>query len=307
MLEAGKKHYKFLFAFIFPAFIIYTLFMLLPILNSMRYSLYTGDGLVLDEFIGLDNYIRLFTEERYYTKFWNAFGNNIKFFLMVTLIQNVLGFFMAVLVTRTFKGSNFMRKLSFLPTTLSVLVVGFVFKLILNPYFGVFDKFVEAIGLGEFILPWLGDPKTALIVISVAVSWQFFGESVLFYSSGIDGIDDSILEAARIDGASMWQEIRHIIFPSVLPIVSIVTILIFIGDFTQFDIVYAMTGTKGDPAYSTDIFGSLFYRTAFSSAERGGWGAGMGAAVATMMFIVVCVGVGGFLAFFNKKKEDFNS
>lgn len=303
MLQANKKHFKFLFAFIFPAFIVYTVFMLLPILNSMRYSLFTGEGLELDKFVGLDNYIRLFTEERYYTKFWNALGNNVTFFLIVTLIQNVLGFFMAVLVTRSFKGSKFMRKLSFLPTTLSVLVVGYVFKLLLNPQYGVFDKFLELIGLEQLILPWLGDPKSALIIVSIAVSWQFFGESVLFYSSGIDGIDDSILEAARIDGANMWHEIVHIILPSVLPIVGIVTILIFIGDFTQFDIIYAMTGTKGDPGYSTDILGSLFYRTTFSSAERGGWGTGMGAAVATMMFLIVTVGVSILLKFFNKKKE----
>lgn len=303
MIQANRKHARFLFAFIFPAFIIYTVFMLLPILNSMKYSLFTGDGLELNEFVGLDNYVRLFTEERYYTKFWNAFGNNIKFFLIVTLIQNILGFCMAVLVTRTFTGSKFMRKLSFIPTTLSVLVVGFVFKMILQPYPGIFDKFMEAIGLGNFILPWLGDPKTALIVVSVAVSWQFFGEAVMFYASGIDGINDSILEAARIDGANIGHEIIHIIIPSVLPIVSIVTILIFIGDFTQFDIIYAMTSTKGDPGYSTDIFGSLFYRTTFSSFERGGWGTGMGATVATMMFFIVCIGVGGFLSFFNKKRE----
>lgn len=303
MLQANKKHAKFLFAFIFPAFIVYLLFMLLPILNSMRLSLFTGEGLELNEFVGLDNYIKLFTEERYYVQFWNAFGNNIKFFLMVTVMQNVFGFFMAILVTRSFKGTKFMRKLSFLPTTLSVLVVGFVFKLILNPYYGIFDKFLELIGLGHVIIPWLGDARSALIIISIATSWQFFGTSILFYTSGIDGIDDSILEAARIDGANIWHEIIHVILPSVLPIVAIVTILIFIGDFTQFDIVYAMTGTKGDPGYATDLFGSLFYRTAFSSVSQGGWGTGMGATVATMMFIVVSIGVGGFLAFFNKKKE----
>jgi raffinose/stachyose/melibiose transport system permease protein len=160
--------------------------------------------------------------------------------------------------------------------------------------------------LGQFIIPWLGDSRSALIIVSIAVSWQFFGESVLFYSSGIDSIDESIMEAARIDGANIWHEIVYIILPSVLPIVGIVTILIFIGDFTQFDIIFAMTGTRGDPAYSTDLFGSLFYRTAFSSAERGGWGTGMGATVATMMFIIVTIGVGGFLAFFNKKKEELS-
>lgn len=303
MLEAKKKHARFLFMFIFPAFIIYTIFMLLPILNSMRYSLYTGDSLVPNEFVGLDNYIRLFTEERYYTKFWNAFQNNIKFFIIVTMIQNVMGFFMAVLISRKFRGDKFMRKLSFLPTTLSVLVVGYIFKLILNPYYGVFDKLLVSLGMEDIILAWLGDPRTAIYVVAIAVSWQFFGESVLFYTSGIDGISDSIMEAARIDGANIWQEIWYIILPSVLPIVSIVTILIFIGDFTQFDIIFAMTGTRGDPGYSTDLFGSLFYRTAFSSSERGGWGTGMGATVATMMFIIVSIGVGIFLAFFTKKQE----
>jgi len=303
MLEARKKHAKFLFLFIFPAFIIYTVFMLLPILNSMKYSLYSGDGLIPNQFVGLDNYIRLFSEERYFTKFWNAFRNNINFFIIVTLIQNVLGFLMAVLVSRSFRGASFFRKLSFLPTTLSVLVVGYIFKLILNPYYGVFDKFLGMIGLENLILPWLGDQRTALFVVAIAVSWQFFGESVLFYTSGIDGISKSIMEAARIDGANIWQEIYHIILPSVLPIIGIVTILIFIGDFTQFDIIFAMTGTRGDPGYSTDLFGSLFYRTAFASSERGGWGTGMGAAVGTMVFIVVTIGVGIFMAFFTKMKE----
>ncbi len=303
MLEARRKHAKFLFLFIFPAFIVYTVFMLLPILNSMKLSLYTGDGLIPNEFVGLDNYVRLFTEERYFTKFWNAFRNNIKFFLIVTLIQNVLGFFLAVMVSRKFRGAKFMRKLSFLPTTLSVLVVGYIFKLILNPYYGVFDKFLEMIGLEKLIIPWLGDPRTAIYVVAIAVSWQFLGESVLFYTSGIDSISKSIMEAARIDGANIWQEIYHIILPSVLPIIGIVTILIFIGDFTQFDIIFAMTGTRGDPNYSTDLFGSLFYRTAFASSERGGWGTGMGATVATMMFLIVTIGVGLFLTYFTRKKE----
>ncbi|WP_169714762.1 carbohydrate ABC transporter permease [Spirochaeta cellobiosiphila] len=272
----------------------------------MKYSLFTGDGLIPDNFVGLDNFVSLFTEKRYYSKFWNAFGNNIKFFFIVTIVQNVFGFLMAVLITRPFKGNKTVRKISFLPTTLSVLVVGYIFKLILNPYYGVFDNFLALIGLKEFILPWLGDPRTALPVVAFAVSWQFFGESVLFYTSGIDSIDRSIIEAAKIDGAGIWREMIHIILPSILPIVGIVTILIFIGDFTQFDIIFAMTGTRGDPSYSTDLFGSLFYRTAFASSERGGWGTGMGAAVATMMFIIVSMGVGGFLYFFSKKKEGYD-
>ncbi len=155
---------------------------------------------------------------------------------------------------------------------------------------------------GRLIRPWLGDPVTALPILAFVVSWQFFGESIIFYTAGIDAIDEEILEAARIDGAGFFGEIWHIILPSILPIVGIVTVLIFVGDFTQFDIVYAMSTSMGNPGYSTDIFGSLFYRTAFSSPERGGWGMGMGATVATMMFVFVFFGVSLFLLFFNKKR-----
>ncbi len=298
----GRKRW-FLFWYIMPAFVIYTLFMLVPIVNSMRLSFYTGEGLIPQEFAGFDNYRKLFTQYPFNERFWNAFWNNIRFFLMVTVYQNILGFLVAVLLTRGLKFSGFLRKLSFIPTTLSVLVVGFLFSMIFNPIWGIFDKILTFAGLESLIRPWLGDPQTALPILAFVVSWQFFGESIIFYTAGVDAIDEEILEASRIDGASFFQEIRHIILPSVLPVVGIVTILIFVGDFTQFDIVYAMSTSMGNPGYSTDIFGSLFYRAAFSSPERGGWGMGMGATVATMMFLFVFIGVSLFLLFFNRKRR----
>ena len=211
--------------------------------------------------------------------------------MIVTFFQNVIGFFIAVLVTRRFTGSTFFRRISFLPTTLSVLVAGFLFTLILNPIWGIFDKFLEAIGLGFLIRPWLGTPSIALWVIAIVTSWQYLGTSIIFYTAGIDAIDSEILEAAKIDGAGPLAEIRYIIFPSILPIVGIVTILIFIGDFTQFDIVYAMTSPYANPRYGTDLFGSLFYRAAFFPTGRGGWGMGMGTTVATVIFFIVTIGV----------------
>ncbi|GAB1482694.1 hypothetical protein MASR2M78_15100 [Treponema sp.] len=99
------------------------------------------------------------------------------------------------------------------------------------------------------------------------------------------------MEAARIDGASWLQETRYIVLPSLMPIVGMVTLLIFVGDFTQFDIVYAMTSTMANPRYTTDLFGSLFYRAAFATPVRGGWGMGMRAAVSTIVVFVVSLGV----------------
>lgn len=290
----GKKSNNlklFMVFFLLPSIIIYTGFLLLPILDSMRLSFYSGKGLIPDEFVGFDNYVKLFTQFPFKGLMINAFTNNIKFFIIVTLIQNIIGFFIAFLVTRKILGSGFFRKISFLPTTLSVLVIGFLFKLMLNPSWGIFDKILTAIGLESIIRPWLGDPLTALPVLAIVVSWQFMGESVLFYTAGIDAIPEEVTEAARIDGANPLQELWYIVLPSILPIIGIVTILIFIGDFTQFDIVYAMSSTQANPGYATDLFGSLFYRAAFNTPTRGGWGMGMGAAVSTVMFFIVFIGV----------------
>lgn len=192
MLQKEGKSRWFLLWYILPAFVIYTLFMLIPIINSMRLSFYSGTGLIPSEFVGFDNYIKLFTRYPYSERFWNAFLNNIKFFLMVTLYQNVLGFLVAVLLTRGLKISNLLKKISFIPTTLSVLVVGFLFSMIFNPIWGIFNRILSVAGLESFIRPWLGDPVTALPILAFVVSWQFFGESIIFYTAGIDAIDTEI-------------------------------------------------------------------------------------------------------------------
>lgn len=302
MVKSYKKKIRyFIPLFLAAGIILYTAFLVVPIFNSMILSFYSGSGMTPSEFTGFGNYIKLFTQFPFKDRFFGAFGNTTKFFLMVTLVQNVLGFVIAIMVSRKFAGSKIFRRISFLPTTLSVLAVGFLFSLILNPIWGFFDKILEAMGLEFLIKPWLGIPLTALPILAIVVSWQFMGESVLFYTAGIDAIDSEILEAAKIDGAGLLAEVRYIIFPSIRPIIGIVTILIFVGDFTQFDIVYAMSTSMGNPSYSTDLFGSLFYRTAFSSLERGGWGMGMGAAVATIIFLIVSVGVLFWLFVFRMK------
>ncbi|MEM5947617.1 sugar ABC transporter permease [Spirochaetia bacterium 38H-sp] len=292
--------------FLFPALMVYSVFFILPIIGSVRLAFFDFNGLEPVTFVGFDNFVALFTRSPYSEHFWNAFGNNIVFFLIVTVFQNFFGFVIAVMVTRKKWGANFFRTISFLPTTISVIVVGFLFKLMLNPQWGLVNMILERIGLISQGFPWLGKPGIALFMVAFAVSWQWMGESVIFYSAGIDGINPELFEAARIDGASLWHEIRYILLPAVVPVIAIVTILIFVGDFTQFDIVYAMTGSKGNPSYSTDIFGSLFYRVAFQVPARGGWGFGMGAAVSTTISLIISIGVFLWVLLFNragKKKQ----
>ncbi len=303
-LHSKKSPRLFIAYFLFPALAVYTIFFTVPIIDSIRFSLYDSNGLIVGDFVGFANFIKLFTQYPFQERLINAFSNNVAFFLIVTLIQNLIGFVFAYLITRRFWGMPFVRKISFLPTTLSVLVVGYLFaKLIFNPIFGVFNKLLNFLFLGALVRPWLGDPIFALPTLAFVVSWQFMGETILFYTAGIDNIPSEVIEAAKIDGANQVQMIRHIIVPSIMPIIGIVTILIFIGDFTQFDIVYAMATTVGNPAYATDLFGSLFYRSAFMPPARGGWGIGMGAAVSTVMSMVVFVGVLAWLLFFKTMKR----
>lgn len=294
----------FIIYFLLPSLLIYTLFFFVPILDSIRLSFYDSDGLIVKDFIGLGNFVKLFTQYPFKERLINAFYNNIYFFLIVTFIQNFIGFLLAYLLTRRKWGVSTIRKISFLPTTLSVLVVGFLFsKLIFNPVFGILDGGLEALGLESLIRPWLGDPQYALPVLAIVISWQFMGETILFYTAAIENIPEELIEAAKIDGANQLQMIRYVIVPYIMPVIGIVTILIFIGDFTQFDIVYAMATTQGNPNYATDLFGSLFYRAAFTVPARGGWGIGMGAAVSTVMSIIVFIGLAGWLLFFKAKKK----
>lgn len=298
-----KRIRYYILLFLLPALIVYTFFMTLPLINSLILSFYSGKGLIPDQFVGFANYIKLFTKSPFNKMFFNAFWNNVKFFVMVTIFQNVTGFVMAVMVTRKFRASTFFRRFFFLPVTLSVIVTGFLFSLMLNPIWGFIDKIIRTIGLGFLIRPWLGDSLTALPAISLVVAWQYLGMPILFFTAAIDGIDSEIFESANLDGAGILATVRYIIFPLILPVIGIVMILTFVSIFTGFDIIYAMATSRGEPAYSTDIFGTLFYRSAFSAVARGYWGMGMGATIASVMFIIVLLGVLFWLFLFMRKKE----
>jgi len=297
-----KKPRYFILLFLLPAVLIYGLFAVMPIINSMFMSLYTGEGLIPNEFVGFENYVKLFTASPFKERFLNAFINNIQYFFMVLVFQNLGGFIIAILVTKKFIGSTFFRRVSFLPVTVSIFVSGWLFRILFNPYLGIVDKILKAIGLDFLIRPWLGDASTILPIIAIIASWQYIGMLILLYASGIDNMDSEVIEAAAIDGANQWGMVRHIIAPLLVAVFKIVLVLQFIGNFTGFALVYAVATTQGDPKHAADIFGTLYYRTAFASPAEGGWGTGMGAAVATIMFIFIGVVVLALLAAFRRKE-----
>jgi raffinose/stachyose/melibiose transport system permease protein len=278
--------------FLLPALLIYLTFMALPLFDSLRLSLYTGQGYTPTQFVGFQNYIDLFTNPLWRGKFFGAVRHTFIFFGIHMLVQNSLGLLFANLLASDFKGRNFFRTIIFTPATLSVLVVGFLWTLILNPNWGAVNKILIGVGLREWALPWLGRESLALPVISLTSVWQWVGMPTVMFLAGLMGISDELLEAARMDGASEWDVFWKIKLPLLKPIIGIVAILTFVDNFNAFDVIYAMAGAKGEPSYSTDLLATLFYRTGIAGEHPVGIpNMGMGAAIAAVTFFILMSGV----------------
>ena len=266
--------------FLAPATVVYSVFMVYPLLDSLRRSFFDDDG----NFAGLDNYDTLFGNPTFSDRFWDALGHNFQFFAFHMVLQNPIGLLLAVLLTvQGVRGLNIYRTLVFLPTTLSVVIVGFIWRLILSPIWGV----TETVGIDT---PLLGESHTVLPTLSLISVWQWVGIPMIFFYAVLIAIPKDLIEASRVDGAGAWQVFRYITFPLILPMLGIISILTYIGNFNAFDLIYQVKGVVAGPDFASDILGTFFYRTFFGASGTTGSPA-MGATVASVMFLIILVGV----------------
>lgn len=292
LLSKGKvkKQYKKwlkILLFLSPALIIYSLFMAIPLILSLKISLYQTTGVVQGSFVGLENFKTLLTNPTYSVRFFNALTNNFKFFLYTLLFQNVLGLGIALILNKELKFFKVIRTILFIPVTMSVLLIGIVWTLILNPTWGSLNHLLTSIGIESFALPWLGDSRYALIAIALVNAWQYIGLPIMLFLAGLQAIPKEYYEAAQIDGAGSIQQFRHITVPHLLPVIGMTTILTLVGNFSSFELIYAMEGTMAGPNYATDVLGTLFYRTAFGSSGGVIPNLGVGAAIASITFLLI--------------------
>ena len=264
-----------LFLFVLPALALYGLFGIAPLLTSMVMSLFDTSR-TADVFIGLANYVYLFTQPVVSARFWNALGNNALYFAIHVCVEVPIGLLLAAFLTSgTLRRSEgIYRTLLFIPTTLSVVIVGFIWRLIINPLWGVVG------------FPLLGTAATALPTISLMGVWEYFGIPMIFLYSALIAIPDDLVEAARIDGATPWRIFWGVKFPLIVPQFGLIVILTFIWTFNGFDLVYALNGSAPGPNYSTDILGTFFYRTFFGSSGQVA-DLDLGATVATVIFFIM--------------------
>jgi raffinose/stachyose/melibiose transport system permease protein len=291
--------------FIAPALLIYGVFSALPLLDTLRLGLYTANDTGVRSFSGLANYVTILNNPDWSHAFWNAMGNNLTFFCIHMAVQNPVGLLLAALLSlRNVRFAATYRTIFFLPTLLSVVIIGFVWQLILSPLWGVSERMLSFVGLGDWFQPWLGLENTALVTVSLMSVWQFIGVPMMLIYAALIAIPEDIIEAAVVEGASPWRIFWQIRLPLILPTLGLVTILTFVANFNAFDLIYTVKGALAGPNYSTDILGTLFYRTFFGFQSQVA-NATMGAAVATIMFLVILVGVALYFLVVQRRLQRF--
>lgn len=273
-----------LLVFLTPALLLYSVFVVYPLFSALQYSLFDWAGTARGAFVGLDNFVGLFTTFPLDEQLVRAFGHNVVFFVGTMLIQNTLGLTFAVLLHKRRITRRIFQTLYTLPYLVSPLVVGYLWVLMLRPQFGLLNALFEAVGLESLSQPWLGDPDTALPVVILINAWQWVGFPMLLFGAALAGIPEEYDAAARVDGAGPWRAFRHVTLPLLTPAIGTVAVLTFIGSFNLFALAYAVGGSQGAPAGALDVLGLVFYRTAF---EGGVNAIGRSSALAVLMFVFI--------------------
>lgn len=286
-----KKPFRWHIAvFLAPAVLVYTAIMILPLFSTLQFSLFR-EVEQQQVFVGFDNFKTLFGDARWSDSFWNALKNNSWFFVVHMLVQNPIGILLAALLSSPrLRMGTFYRTSIFIPTILSFVIVGFAWKLILSPIWGIAPDMLDAVGLKFLFKPWLGKEEYALTTLALVSVWQFVGIPMMLIYAALLSIPDEVLEAAECDGITGVSQFWKIKLPLILPSIGIISVLTFVGNFNAFDLIYAAQGALAGPNYATDILGTFLYRTFFGFQLQLG-DPNMGATIASAMFLIILVGV----------------
>lgn len=257
----GNK--KSIAVFVLPAFLIYAIFVLVPIGYNVYVSFLQTDLMSPSKFVGIKNYINLFQDKT----FIGAVKNNI-FMVIGSLIAHLpLALFFGNILFQKIKGSHFFQTVFFLPSVICGVAVGLTWTFVYNSEFGLINKFLEMIGLGGLKQVWLADKNLALFCIIIVVMWQFVGYHMIIQIAAMKNISESYYEAAEIDGASKWVQFKSITFPLIKPILKVDAVLIITGSLKYYDLVAVMTG--GGPNHATELMSTYMFYQGFRTLKYG--------------------------------------
>ena len=266
-------------AFIAPAFILYTLFIIVPAFSSVYYSFTSWDGISpVVKFVGLANYREIFTSAR----FGNALRNTVILTVFISIVENALALLLALLVDHVKWFKNFFRSAFYVPVLISGIVSGFIWKIMYNYNFGAINSLLTSIGLGEWKQDWLGNPKLTLLMVGFVLIWKGAGYYMIIYLASLQSVPTDVVEAAAIDGASSWQRFKTITVPLISGAFTINFTLSLINGLKVFDQISVMT--DGGPGFTTETVVYLLYKVGFNEGRQG-----FGTAVGIVLLFIIII------------------
>ena len=267
-----------IFLFLLPALLLFIGVLIAPIIMSVAYSFTEWNGFTTPEYIGIKNYIELFTSKS--INIGRALKNVMLLAVLSCCIQLPFALWLALRLARPMKGRTALLSIYFMPVLISTVVIGQLWLKIYNPDYGVLNVLLRSLGLDDWTRIGLGDKKTALGAAFVPILWQYVGYHMLLMYAGIRGVPIELTEAAMLDGCSTWQVSRYIIIPYIRPILRVSVIFAVTGSLKSFDLIYVLT--NGGPSHTTEVPSTLMINLLFLRNRYG-----MGSTIAVML-IVLC-------------------
>ncbi|MCV9885138.1 carbohydrate ABC transporter permease [Metabacillus halosaccharovorans] len=267
--------------FVLPALFFYILFFIIPLIKTIQFSFYRWDGASpIMEFIGLGNYSKMIHDPI----FWKSLTHNLFWIVSTVVIPVSVGLILAALLSSQFvKGRLIFRVTFFMPVIVSLVAVGIIWNWIYHPDFGIINTFLKSIGLEFLSQPWLGSEHTVLPSLIVAGSWTYYGFCMVIFLAAIQGIDKSFYEAAKMEGANVFQSFFYVTVPLLKNVITLLVLNSLIGSFKVFDIIFLMT--KGGPFHSSEVIGTYMFNQAFAMNDIG---YGSAISIALALIIAIC-------------------
>lgn len=267
------------YSFIAPNFVGFCVFTLVPMVFAIALAFCSWDGRHAIEFVGLKNFIKLFTADK---TFQAALVNTIVYVIGTVPLTLVCSLAMAVLLNQNVRLRNFFRTVAFFPYVASLVAVAAVWNMIFNPAMGPINMLLSQLGV-ENLPRWAAGKDTAMLTVILFSVWKNMGYYMVIYLAGLQGCNPDLNEAAELDGASRWQQFWHITLPQLRPTTFFVIIMLTISGFKVYDQMYMIT--QGGPGTSTMTLVYYIYNVAFVNTPKYGYAS----AISMVLFVLVLI------------------
>ncbi|WP_404456454.1 sugar ABC transporter permease [Virgibacillus necropolis] len=267
--------------YVIPALLVVLVFIFLPIILNFYNSTFRWNAFSTEKvFVGLEYYKTLFTDPVFYT----SLKNNVLYAVISLVFQVGGGLIIAAILEEKIvrKFQPFFRTIFFIPSILSLAVVGLLWNMMYQPSIGIINEFIQAIGFQDFSYAWLGEPDTAIYAVIFVSQWQYTGYIAMLFLVAMQKIPRTLYEAAMIDGANRFHTFIHITIPQIKEMILVATTFTTVGAFKVFDEVYIMT--SGGPGHATEVLGTMLFNSGFRNDEMG-----YASAIATIIFIITVI------------------